>query len=550
MMENGKYDRKYFEIRRKELEAPFEEIKSDLQELSQHFYPRSVRFLANEVNQTNKKKNKKIIDSTPVIALRNFSSGMMSGATSPAQNWFKFKIRNYDMENDYEVKTWCAQVEKITRDAMYSTKTYNKLPIVYKQLVVFGFSAIALESDYDDLFTCKVLPIGSYRYAKNFKGEVDTLVREFSETAKNLVDEFGENNVSDYVRKMNEKNPQGYVEVIHFVMPNPNFDTTKKWAKNKKFISVYYEKNAKGSEFLSESGFDKFPYIVFEAETNGEDVYPSDCPAINALPDLKQLNTMIKEYAKAIKKIVSPPLKGPAKFKDRTISTLPESYIEDVEGDSQGVRPVHEVNPRILELSQEIEKMKSIIKEHFYNDLFAMILNTAERGRTATEVNELKEEKMVLLSPLLEQIHTGLKNFFEWLLNELAEVGALPIPPEQIQGGEFEIEFVSTLAQAQKVQKIAGMERFSTFTLNLANSLDPTLRYKINGCKMVDDYADYANIDPSQINPTEFVEQIRAQQQQKQEQQEQIAAMQQGTEMIKNIGGVDAIGANLAARLG
>ena len=60
MMENGKYDRKYFEIRRKELEAPFEEIKSDLQELSQHFYPRSVRFLANEVNQTNKKKNKKI----------------------------------------------------------------------------------------------------------------------------------------------------------------------------------------------------------------------------------------------------------------------------------------------------------------------------------------------------------------------------------------------------------------------------------------------------------------------------------------------------------
>lgn len=549
-MENGKYDRKYFEIRRKELEAPFEEIKSDLQELSQHFYPRSVRFLANEVNQTNKKKNKKIIDSTPVIALRNFSSGMMSGATSPAQNWFKFKIRNYDMENDYEVKTWCAQVEKITRDAMYSSKTYNKLPIVYKQLGVFGFSAIALESEYDDLFTCKVLPIGSYRYAKNFKGEVDTLVREFSETAKNLVDEFGENNVSDYVRKMNEKNPQGYVEVIHFVMPNPNFDTTKKWAKNKKFISVYYEKNAKGSEFLSESGFDKFPYIVFEAETNGEDVYPSDCPAINALPDLKQLNTMIKEYAKAIKKIVSPPLKGPAKFKDRTISTLPESYIEDVEGDSQGVRPVHEVNPRILELSQEIEKMKSIIKEHFYNDLFAMILNTAERGRTATEVNELKEEKMVLLSPLLEQIHTGLKNFFEWLLNELAEVGALPIPPEQIQGGEFEIEFVSTLAQAQKVQKIAGMERFSTFTLNLANSLDPTLRYKINGCKMVDDYADYANIDPSQINPTEFVEQIRAQQQQKQEQQEQIAAMQQGTEMIKNIGGVDAIGANLAARLG
>ena len=36
--------------------------------------------------------------------------------------------------------------------------------------------------------------------------------------------------------------------------------------------------------------------------------------------------------------------------------------------------------------------IKQVIKEHFYNDLFAMILSTAQRGRTATEVNELKEE--------------------------------------------------------------------------------------------------------------------------------------------------------------
>lgn len=67
---------------------------------------------------------------------------------------------------------------------------------------------------------------------------------------------------------------------------------------------------------------------------------------------------------------------------------------------------------------------------------------------------------------------------------------------------------------------------------------------------MVDDYADFSNIDPSQINPTEYVEQMRIVQEQKQQQQEQLAAIQQGTEMIKNMGGVDAIGAELAARVG
>lgn len=542
--------KKFFERRRAELDALFNEIKADLQELADYFYPRSVRFLAKNVNKTNKRRNKKILDSTPITAVRNFSSGMMSGATSPAQNWFKFKIRNYNMENDYEVKSWCAQVEKLMRDAFNASKIYTKLPIIYKQLGVFGFAALSLEPDFDDIFVCKVLPIGSYRYAKNYKGQVDTFVREYSETAKNIVEQFGEDNVSDAVKNANKENPQGYFELIHFVMPNPNFDTTKAWAKNKKYISVYYEKSSTENKFLSESGFDKFPYVVFEAETNGEDVYPSDCPGINALPDVKQLFEMIKEYAKAIKKIVSPPLKGPAKYKDRTISTLPEAYTPDADDGSEGVRPVHEVNPRILELSQQIETMKNIVKEHFYNDLFAMILNTAERGRTATEVNELKEEKMVLVSPLLEQIHTGLDLIHCWCFEEFMRVDILPEPPEQIQGGELEIEFVSTLAQAQKVQKIASMERFSTFTINLANTLDPMLRGKINGSKMIDDYADFANIDPSQINPNEYVEQMRAAQEQKQQQQEQLAAMQQGTEMIKNMGGVDAIGAELAARVG
>lgn len=542
--------KKFFEQRRAELDAPFNEIKADLQELADYFYPRSVRFLAKNVNKTNKRRNKKILDSTPITAVRNFSSGMMSGATSPAQNWFKFKIRNYNMENDYEVKSWCAQVEKLMRDAFNASKIYTKLPIIYKQLGVFGFAALSLESDFDDIFLCKVLPIGSYRYAKNYKGQVDTFVREYSETAKNIVEQFGEDNVSDAVKNANRENPLAYFELIHFVMPNPNFDTTKVWAKNKKYISVYYEKGSTENKFLSESGFDKFPYVVFEAETNGEDIYPSDCPGINALPDVKQLFAMINEYAKAIKKIVSPPLKGPAKYKDRTISTLPEAYTPDADDGGEGVRPVHEVNPRILELSQQIETMKNTVKEHFYNDLFAMILNTAERGRTATEVNELKEEKMVLVSPLLEQIHTGLDLIHSWCFEEFLRVDILPEPPEQIQGGELEIEFVSTLAQAQKVQKIASMERFSTFTINLANTLDPMLRGKINGSKMIDDYADFANIDPSQINPTEYVEQMRAAQEQKQQQQEQLAAMQQGTEMIKNMGGVDAIGAELAARVG
>lgn len=537
----------FFEKRRKELDGPFNTIKSDLQELADYFSPRSVKFLTSDKNKTQKKKNKKIIDSTPLIAVRNFSSGMMSGATNPSTNWFRMKIKNYNMEMDYETKTWCSACERLFRDAFNSSKLYTKLPIVYRQLGVFGFSCLALEEDFENLFIANVLPIGSYKYAKNYKGEVDTVYREYSETAKNIVEQFGEENVSNAILDSYKSNPQNDFDIIHAIMPNPNFDETKKWAKNKKFISVYYEKS-QNEKFLSQSGFDRFPYIVFESEVNGEDVYPCESPAINALPDVKQLFSMVKDYTLGLKKIVQPQMQGPAAFKNEYKST-PDVYIP-VEDSQSGLRPTHEVQPRVLEISNEIEKMRQTVKEHFYNDLFAMILNTAERSRTATEVNELKEEKMVLLAPLLMQIHLGLNLIFEWLFDEFIRVDILPEAPESIQGGQIEIEFVSTLAQAQKVQKIAGMERFTTFAMNLANALDPMLRNKINGSKIIDDYADYANIDPTQLNPTEYVEAMRQAQAEKEQQMQQMAALQQGSEMIKNIGGVDAIGQNLAARVG
>ena len=543
------YGKKYFEDVRNELNPAFNEIRSDLQELADYFYPRSVRFLTKNVNKTNKRRNSKILDSTPITALRNFSSGMMSGATSPAHRWFKFKIRNYNMDNDFEVKSWCAVVANIFRDVFNASNFYNNLPQIYKQLGVFGFGTLGFEFDYDTVFLTKVLPMGSYKYAKNEKGFIDTLVREYTETAKNLVNKFGFDNCSKRVQQAYKKNKLTPFEIIHCVMPNPEYNLQKKWAKNKKFVSVYYELCGEGDKLLSKSGFNRFPYVVFEAEVNGEDTYPSECPAINAYPDVKQLMTMTKDYARAIKKMINPTYRGPAHLKDKKISDIPGSFIEDDEN-GRGLTPVYEINPRVLEFKAEKDDLKQVIKEHFFNDLFAMILNTAERGRTATEVNELKEEKMVLVSPLLEQVHTALKLSFEWLFDLFLDVGIIPQPPKQIQGADLEIEFISTLAQAMKAQNISSMERFTTFVINLANTYDQTLKYKLNGCKIIDDYADFANIDPSQLIPTEQVEAIRQQMAEKQAQQEQIQTLQQGADIVKNMGGADAFGSELMSRVG
>ena len=548
-MKKTQYSKSYFNSRRAELEVAYNAIKPDWQDLADYFLPRSVRFLARTTNKP-PAKNKKIKDSTPLLAVRNFSSGMMSGATSPATNWFKVKIRNYGQEVSYPVKTWCNSVENLFRDIFNSSNLYRILPAVYKQLGVFGISVLGLMNDEVSVLRCQLLPIGSYRIAKNQKGEVDTICRVYMETAKNLYDKFGEENVSKEVLEAIQSNRyEDLFEIVHFVEPNKDYMPDSVWAEDKEFVSVYYEFTSSEDKFLSKSGFDKFPYAVFEAEVNGEDVYPCECPGVNALPDVKQLMSMIIDEGKAVKKMISPTYKGPASLKNKKMIDAPAAFIEEDEN-GRGLSPIYEVNPRVLEVDSIIEKLKTSIKEIFYNDLFAMILNTAERSRTATEVNELKEEKMVLLSPLLQQIHNGLNQVIDWVFQESIQLNILPEPPAEIMGQDMDIEFVSTLAQAQKAVKISAMERFTTFTVNLAQTLDASLKNKLNASKIIDDYADYANISPEQIISTEEFEKQKQKETETQNQKQAIEQVKESSEIIKNIAGVDSYGSDLIARLG
>ena len=284
------YEVDYFLRRKKEMEDVFNIIKPDLQELADYFSPRSVQFIARNSRKPIV-KNRKIIDSTPLIALRNFSSGMMSGATSPTNRWFKTQLPNIDLNNDFYLKKWCSKQEELTRQILYSSNFYQCLPEIYKQIGIFGFGCMSLESDYDNVVNFKVLPIGSYFYAKNSKGKIDTFCRVYMETAKNIVEKFGSNCPIE-IQQVAIKNPLKQYELIHFIEPNKFYKSKRLNSKFSKFISVVILSGK--NEFLSIKGFSKFPYVVFESGYSSDIDYPQESPGINALADVKQLMTMVK----------------------------------------------------------------------------------------------------------------------------------------------------------------------------------------------------------------------------------------------------------------
>lgn len=544
---NFVYNVQYFNKRKTQLDNVFNQIKPDLQELSDYFAPRMSRFLVNDVNKPIK-KSKKILNSVTLTAIKNFASGMQSGATSSATRWFKIQMKKHELNLIPEVKQWCADQEELTRRILVSSNFYECMLSVYKSIGGMLFGAISIEPDYNSVVRFHFLPVGSYRYAKDDNGVIDTFCRTYKDSAVNIVNKYGYENCSDSIKADYDDNRDSLFELVYFVEKNKDYNPSSPLAKHKKYKSVVYQLGQ--DKFLQDSGTDIFPFVVFESEVNGEDNYPSNCPAVEALPDAKQLMMQTKEYSKALKKITSPLYRGPASMqKQKGITDAPGQIVYDNEN-GQGLQSVYNVPPQVLEIKQHNKELEQAIKEHFYNDLFAVILNTAERGRTATEVNEIKEEKMVLLSPILDQVHKGLKQVHELIIYYCIKSGIMPAPPKEIQNEEMETEFVSALALAQKVKGIASIERFTTFTTNLAQSIDPTLVYKINGDQIIDDYAEIANINPAHVVPTKDVNKKREEIAQQQAQQQQIQALQQGSEMIKNMGGIDSVGADLATRMG
>ena len=74
--------------------------------------------------------------------------------------------------------------------------------------------------------------------------------------------------------------------------------------------------------------------------------------------------------------------------------------------------------------------------------------------------------------------------------------------------------------------------------------------FKLNGEKIIEDYAAFANISPTQIVPSDEIEKLRNEIKNSQNQQIQMNALKEGSQIIQNMGGVDSFGSDLLDRFG
>jgi len=98
-----------------------------------------------------------------------------------------------------------------------------------------------------------------------------------------------------------------------------------------------------------------------------------------------------------------------------------------------------------------------------------MISLSDRRQITAREIEERHEEKLIGLGPVLELQHKEkLRPLIFGALTLLLEQGRIPPPPSALRDQPLLIDYISLLAQAQKVISTGSLERFSAFVGSIA----------------------------------------------------------------------------------
>ena len=517
-----------FQLLRTRLWSERSSWDSHWREIADFMLPRRMRLNPSDRNKGDK-RNQNVINSTARFSIRTLQSGMHAGMTSPARPWMKLTTPDPELAQWGPVKTWLHDVTQRMLDVFSQTNIYNIFPIVYGDLGVFGTGAMSMLEDDEDLFRCYQYPIGSYAIGLDRRGKATTFVHEYELTVRQVVEEFGVErgyrdirwrNISTGVKQLWDRGDyEAPVQVTWVVTPNEQRDPERLGSEYLPWASCHYETGTQGDRaagvFLRESGFRTFPIMVPRWDITGNDSYATDWPAATALGDVKGLQIEEKDKARAIKKMIDPPLTAPTELRTQKTSLLPGdlTYVNLREG-VQGVKPIHETRIDLSHLTQDIQEVQYRIQRAFYEDLFLMLANSdPRRGRqpiTAREVEERHEEKLIALGPVLDRTKDEMHEPVidrAYSLMELA--GMIPPPPEELEGVKLKVEFTSILAQAQKLVGVAGLDRFVISVTPMVDAA-PEVLDKIDFMEVVDEYGSILGVPPKIIREREEAKQRMA----------------------------------------
>lgn len=516
--------------RQKEFEKERGVWESHWQQIAEYMVPRRAEF--NTTQTKGGKRRGEIYDSTAIKANNILAAGMHGQLTSPATPWFSLRTSDPDLMKKEEVRRWLHGVEQVIIDVLNGSNFNSAIHEDYLDLGPFGTSCLYEEEHplkYAN-FNCR--PLTEIYIGQNAYEVVDIVHRKLVMKTRQAYELWGENAGESVNKALEKKEYEKEIEFLHAVFPRDSFDPEKIDNLNMPFASVYIELDKK--EKVKESGYVQIPYLVDRWLKSSSEVYGRG-PGVEVLPDVKMVNAMAKTILRAGQKMVDPPLIAPHKGFVLPIRTSPSSMIYRTSmGNPNDKLDVLEMRGNIpigLELKKERREM---IREAFFVDLFLML--TEKPKMTATEVLERVEEKMIVLGPVIGRLMNELLDpIIQNTFRIVVERGLVEPIPEILMDREYQVEYVSPLARAQKMYQLNAVKRWTDLIIPFAEAKPEILDW-INSDDAAVFIADLLGVAPEVRSTKKEVEQIRTVRAEQQKQQQVMQELMAVSETLAKSG--------------
>jgi hypothetical protein len=520
------------ENRLKELELDRQTFLDDWKEITEYILPNKGLYLS-DGEKPHKKKGRfaKIIDATATEDNELLAAGIQGGLSSQSRPWFRLQASDKALMKFEHVAQWLNYVQNLMYSVLAGSNFYTKIHDFYNDEGGFGNAVLMCEPDFDKIVRFYLLTPGQYCFAEGPTGTIDTLYRRYPMRAINVKNVWP--NCSDQTKELAKTKPFDWVQIVHAIEPNIDRNSNYIDNRNMPFSSCYWE-HAKTEKFLAQGGYIERPFAVGRWKTNDVEAYGTG-PGNTALGLVKMLQSMQKSSLKAIHKEVDPPLRVPAALKD-VINTLPGGVNPVAANDGrEAVGRLFDMNFDYKGVEYKIERVQEMIHTIFKRDLFLLITDRPEM--TATEVVERSQEKLIMIGPVTErQIPDVLEPMLSRTFNIMTRFNMIPPPPPELAEQPIKIDYISLLAQAQKMMGLQGMRSYVDMATAVAN-IKPESVLKTNWNFILDEYADNLALAPEVTVPDEIVAQIEQEQAAREAEAFEAEMAKQESEAVKNIAG-------------
>lgn len=431
-------------------------LEQNLQEVAERVIPRKSWVTTEYVK--GQKRDPRMYDSTAVFANQYMASGLYAHLTPPNQRWFGLKAKNKALNDSENVRRWFMEVTRILHEELAASNYDNEINELYLDIGWCGTPCLEVKQGKETLFNFKNHNISEYVIAENSEGKVDTVIRKFKYSARQAVQEWGEENLGEDVRKAygEPKDIDKEFEFIHAITPREEHSDSFPATKNRQPIASEYV-DVKAKKIIKVDGYYEMPKMVPRWVKFSGDVYGRS-QGMFALPEIKSANFTEKQLQIALEKEVSPTILAPDDGFVGTVRTSANSimyYRKSLQGRDKP--EPFKTGANLDWVFKGAERKWTVIQKAFFNDLFVM-LQEQTKTQTAFEIAERIEEKWSMIIAPVGRLNSELNNpMIRRIIGIAGRAGRLPAVPPELVGQEYEIEYVSKLALALKILEVRSL---------------------------------------------------------------------------------------------